>query len=164
MKAKDVMIPLYDYLRPNDSIKEAINILRIAKRSEDRIGVKGAPVLDENGKLLGMVAMSDILRAAYPPYFSLANMGQFTWENMLMDMAKKITNKLVKDIMIKEVVTVHEETTLMACLDLLLKNRIKRLPVLNHEGKVLGMVYEREIFCAFVHAMLGDITCVDKSS
>ncbi|HLC16579.1 MAG TPA: CBS domain-containing protein [Thermodesulfovibrionia bacterium] len=164
MKVKDVMIPLYDYLRPDDTIRDAVNIIRVAKRSEERVGVKGAPVLDEKGRLVGMVTIRDILRAAYPPYFSLACMGQFTWENMFTDMAKKITNKLVKDIMSTDIATVREETTLMACLDLMLKKGIRRLPVLDHEGKVLGMVYEREIFCAFVHAMLGDITCIDSSS
>lgn len=161
MKAKDVMIPLYDYLRPENTIKDAVNFLRTAKRSEDRVGVKGAPVLNENGQLIGMVAMSDILRAAYPSYLSFTNVAQFTWETMLTDMAKKVANRLVKDIMSKDVVTIREDTTLMACVDLLLKNRIKRLPVVDKEGKVIGMVYERDIFFAVVHAMLDDLKCIE---
>ena len=161
MKAKDVMIPLYDYLRPENTIKVAVNFLRTTKRSEDRVGVKGAPVIDEKEQLVGMVAMSDILRAAYPSYLSFGSMAQFTWESMLTDMAKKVGNKLVKDIMSKDVITIREDTTLMACVDLLLKNRIKRLPVVDKEGKVIGMVYERDIFFAVVHAMLDDLKCVE---
>ena len=41
MKAKDLMIPLQDYLKPDNTLREAANLLRIAKRGEERIGVKG---------------------------------------------------------------------------------------------------------------------------
>ncbi len=164
MKAKDVMIPLEDdFLRPEDSIKDAINYLRTAKRSEDRVGVKGAPVLDKDYRVVGMLSMSDILRAARPTYLNFSNIGQFTWEGMLISAAKRITEKQVKDIMEKDVKTVREESSLMGCVDLMLKHRIKRLPVLNKDGKVLGMVYERDIFFAVIHGMFEDLVCYDES-
>lgn len=159
MKAKDVMIPLYDFLQPNHTIKDAINLLRTAKRTEERVGVKGAPVLDEKGRLLGILSMSDILRSATPKYLSFTDLGLFTWEGMLLSMAKKVNNLRVKDIMEKDVKTVREETSLMACVDLMLKHRIKRLPVIDKNGKVIGMIYERDIFFAFANKMLEDIQC-----
>lgn len=163
MKAKDIMIPLTEYLRPDDSIKDAITYLRTTKRSEDRVGVKGAPVLDSNKRVVGMISMSDILRAAHPTYLNLSNIGQFTWEGMLLNAAKRIVDKKVKDIMETDVKTVREESSLMGCVDLLLKNRIKRLPVLNKDGQVLGMVYERDIFFAVIHGMFDDLVCYDES-
>lgn len=163
MKAKDLMIPLEEYLQPEDSIKDAINYLRTAKRSEDRIGVKGAPVLDKDHRVVGMLSMGDILRASHPTYLNFSNIGQFTWEGMLITAAKRITKKRVKDIMQTDVKTVREESSLMGCVDLLLKHRIKRLPVLNKEGKVLGMIYERDIFFAVVHGMFEDLVCYDES-
>ncbi len=51
MKAKDLMIPIQDYLGPENTLKEAANLLRIAKKGEEKIGVKGLPVLDKEGKL-----------------------------------------------------------------------------------------------------------------
>jgi hypothetical protein len=42
MKVKDLMVPVYDYLRPNSSLKEAVNLLRIAIRGEQKFGVMGA--------------------------------------------------------------------------------------------------------------------------
>ena len=60
MKAKDLMIPIRDYSRPDNTLKEAVNLLKTAKRGEERIGVKGLPVLDEKGKLVGMLSMRDI--------------------------------------------------------------------------------------------------------
>ena len=163
MKAKDIMIPLTEYLRPDDSIKDAITYLSKAKRSEERVGVKGAPVLDENKRVVGMISMGDILRASRPTYLNLSNLGQFTWEGMLTTAAKRIVDKKVKDVMATDVKTVREESSLMGCVDLLLKNRIKRLPVLNKDGQVIGMVYERDIFFAVVQGMFGELVCYDES-
>jgi hypothetical protein len=40
MKAKDLMVPLQDYLKPDNTLKEAANLLRIAQRGEEKIGEK----------------------------------------------------------------------------------------------------------------------------
>ena len=50
MKAKDLMVPLQEYLKPDNTLKEAANLLRIAQRGEEKIGVKALPVLDESRK------------------------------------------------------------------------------------------------------------------
>ena len=42
----------------------------------------------------------------------------------------------------------------MECVDLILKKRVRRIPVLDKEGKVVGMVYLRDIFFAIMKAML----------
>jgi CBS domain-containing protein len=44
----------------------------------------------------------------------------------------------------------------MECVDLILKKRVRRMPVLDKKGKVLGMVYLRDIFFAITKAMLGE--------
>jgi hypothetical protein len=40
MKAKDLMVPLREYLKPDNTLKDAANLLRIAQRGEEKIGVK----------------------------------------------------------------------------------------------------------------------------
>lgn len=154
MKAKDIMIPLEDYLTPENTLKEAVNLLRTAKRGEERVGVKGLPVLDEKGRLVGMLSMRDILKAVFPFYLSMMDLGEFTWDGMVESLAKKVANKKVKEIMSKQVITVSEDAPLMECIDHMLKHNIKRLPVVNKEGKVVGMIYERDVFFAVTKAML----------
>jgi CBS domain-containing protein len=41
----------------------------------------------------------------------------------------------------------------MECVDHILKNRVRRMPVLDKEGKVVGMIYLRDIFYAIMKAM-----------
>lgn len=156
MKARDLMIPLQDYLRPDDTLKHAVNLLRTAKRGEEKIGVKGLPVVEESGKLVGVLSMRDILKAAWPSYMSLMDLGDFTWDGMLEEMAKKAANKIVKMIMTREVMSVKEDASLMECVDHMIKKNIKRLPVVDKGGKVVGMLYERDIFFAITKVMIED--------
>jgi len=156
MKAKDFMIPIQDTLGPEKTIHEAVNLLRVAKKGEERVGLKGLPVLDNNGKLVGMFSMTDVLKAVHPSYLSLMNLSNFTWEGMVESLAKSMADKKVETVMSKNVITVKEDDPLMECVDLMIKNNIKRLPVLDNVGKIVGMIYERDIFFAIVKAMLED--------
>lgn len=156
MKAKDLMIPIQDYLKPENTLKEAVNLLRTAKRGEERVGVKGLPVLDEKGKLIGMLSMRDILKVVFPFYLSMMDLGDFTWEGMVESIAKKSSGKLVRDVMSKIVITVDEDASLMECVDHMIKHNIKRLPVVDKSGKVVGMLYERDVFFAITKAMLDE--------
>ena len=156
MKAKDLMIPLQEYLKPDNTLKDAVNLLRIAKRGEETVGVKGLPVLDEKEKLIGMLSMGDILKSVYPSYMSLMNLGDFTWDGMAEEFAKKAAEKKVKDVMTLKVITVRDDAPLMECIDLMLKNNVKRVPVLNKENRVAGMLYERDIFNFITKEMLDE--------
>jgi predicted transcriptional regulator len=156
MRAKDLMIPLQEYLRPGTTLKEAANVLRRAKRDEIREGVKGLPVLDDDEKMIGFLSMGDILKAVFPAYMSLMDLGDFTWDGMVEDMARKAKDRKVSEMMTKNVVTVHEDAPLMECVDHMLKNNVKRLPVITAEGRVVGMLYERDVFYAITRAMLDE--------
>ena len=158
MKAKDSMIPIYEFLRPDNTLKEAVNLLRNAKRGEEKVGVKGLPVLDKNGKLIGMLSMGDILKAVFPSYLSMMNLGDFTWDGMVESMAKKVSDKKVEALMTEPVVTVHEDASLMECVDHMIKKNVKRLPVIDKSGRVAGMLYERDVFFVIVKSMLDDIS------
>jgi CBS domain-containing protein len=153
MRARDLMMPLADSLNPDNTIEEAVKLLISARRAEKRVGVKGLPVLSATGKLLGMLTMRDILKAVLPSYMSLMNLGDFTWDGMLEEMAKKVAGRKVREIMSQDVTTVAEGAPLMECVDHMVRGNIKRLPVVDDTGRVVGMLYERDIFLAITKAM-----------
>ncbi|MDA8388660.1 MAG: CBS domain-containing protein [Nitrospiraceae bacterium] len=156
MKAKDLMVPLREYLTPDNTLKEAVNLLKTAKRGEERVGVKGLPVLDPAGRLAGMLSMTDILRAVFPSYMALMELGEFTWDGMLESMAKKAADKKVAQFMTRGVITVREDSPLMECVDHMIKHHVRRLPVIGASGGITGMLYERDVFFAITGAMLDD--------
>jgi len=161
MKAKDLMIPLQEYFTSEHTLKEASNLLKIARRGEENIGVKALPVLDSRGKLIGILSIGDILKAVYPKYLYLMDLGSFTWDGMVETIAKKMANRKVKDFMTPMVITAKEEAPIMECIDHMMKHNVKRVPVLNKHNKVIGMLYERDIFYFITDAMQNSVEVQD---
>ena len=162
MKAKELMVPLREYLKPDNTLKEAANLLRIAQRGEEKIGVKALPVLDASGNLIGILSIGDILKAVHPAYMDLMNLGSFAWDGMVETFAQKAAGKQVKDLMTPKVITVKEDATLMECIDHMLKNKVKRVPVLNKDSRVIGMLYERDVFYEITKSMINETAGGEK--
>ena len=69
---------------------------------------------------------------------------------------KKVKDRKVSEMMTKKVITVNEDSSLMECVDHMLKNNVKRLPVMGKDGKVTGILYERDIFFTITKTMLNE--------
>jgi len=152
VKAKEIMEPVKDTLTPETTLKDAVNRMRVAGRGDVRAGAKGMIVLD-NGKLAGIVSIKDILKVIIPSYMTLTELGEFTWDGMLEEMAKKVADKKVEEIMTRDVITVSEDAPLMECADHVVKHNLQRIPVLNREKTVVGIIYVRDIYYAIVRAL-----------
>jgi predicted transcriptional regulator len=161
MKAKDLMVPIQQCLKPDNTLKEAVNILQTTRGNEKCQGINGLPILNQAGKIVGILSMQDILKAAHPFYLSMMDIGEFTWDGMEKTLAKESTCKKVEDYMTREVVTVRENEPLMECIDLMIKNNVRLLPVLNDHGQVAGIICEQDVFCAITDAMLDANSCVE---
>ncbi|MBI4744082.1 MAG: CBS domain-containing protein, partial [Actinobacteria bacterium] len=68
---------------------------------------------------------------------------------LIEERAALIENKSVEKLMIKDVVTVDEETPVMKIASLLLMKKIKRIPVVL-DGKLLGTVSRADICNAVI--------------
>lgn len=142
MKVKEVMIKNVESVSGELSVKEAMGIL--FKRE-----ISGLPVMDENGKLLGMFTEKGILSYLLPSY--VQQVGRFIYEENPKATKKKLlelSNVKVKELMRKEVITINEETTLCEVARIMLTQRIRRLPVLDSAGKVVGLVARSDILKA----------------
>ena len=156
MKARDLMHRLTDYLKPEQTLREAVVLLKTVRRGEENICVRALPVLDAKGHLAGMLSMGDILKSIWPSYMSLMNLGDFTWDGMVEEIAKKAKDRKVGELMTRDVITVPETAALMECVDHMIKFNVKKLPVLGPTGAVAGMLYERDVFFAIVRSMLNE--------
>jgi CBS domain-containing protein len=150
------MIPIREFLKPDHTLKEAVNLLRSAKRDAERQGVKGLPFLDASQKLVGILSMQDILKAVYPFYMSMANLGNFTWDGMVESLAKRAGAERVTAHMSRDLGTVQERDSMMKCVDLMIKHNIKHLPILDDVGNIVGMIDEGDVFNVIAAAMLDE--------
>ncbi|MBI5189332.1 MAG: CBS domain-containing protein [Nitrospirae bacterium] len=156
MTARDIMTTRFDYLRPDATLREAVNLMKAAKGGAAASGVKALMVLDSESRVSGIISMGDILKAVFPKYMAVMELGDFTWDGMVEDIARKAGGRKVSEVMTRDVVTVEEDAPLMECVDHMLKNGVKKLPVLGKDGSVAGIIYERDLFFAITRAMLED--------
>ncbi|HCG99017.1 MAG TPA: hypothetical protein DE036_04245, partial [Actinobacteria bacterium] len=71
MKAKDLMVPAQDVLRPDDTLLRAVTLLRTVREGEECVGIKGLAVLDVTGKLIGILSVGDFIKTAFPFYMGM---------------------------------------------------------------------------------------------
>ncbi len=155
MKAHDIMVPVSLYLKPEHEIKDFVLMLRTHREQDRTSSSKSLPVLNDNGKLAGIVSIRDILRAVYPSYLSLSDLSLFTWDGMLETLAKEASGKKISEIMNPPATAVKEDDPLMECVDHILRYSISTLPVVDSEGRLTGMLYESDIFFTVADAIAG---------
>lgn len=98
------------------------------------------PVVDAEGKLLGMVTDRDI-RSAYP---SCVDTGK-----QHKDEIWKIGQSPVSDIMSKDVVYLSSYATLDDALILLDRHKVGALPVVDEKNMVIGLFSVRDLIVAY---------------
>ncbi len=102
------------------------------------------PVVDHEGKLIGIVSERDLLHASPSPATSLS-----VWEvNYLLWKLK------VADIMTHHVITISQDAPIEDAANLMVTRKIGGLPVVNSSNQVVGVITETDIFKAFAE-MLG---------
>ena len=112
--------------------------LKVMRENE----VRRLPVVDDKGKLVGIVAEKDILYASPSPATSLS----------IHEIHYLISRLTVAEIMTKNVFTVTDDTPLEEAAKVMADNRIGALPVL-HEGELVGIITETDIFKAFLELL-----------
>lgn len=142
MKVGEIMTRDVLSVNTKTTLREAVRLMN------DR-NISGLPVVDNDGKLRGIVSESDVIRLKrklhMPDYIQLL-------ENMLNnahpeEFAAEIKRALdmpVSEFMTKNVVTVTESASLAEVTRLLVERGINRLPVVR-EGKVVGIVTRRDV-------------------
>ena len=112
-------------------------------------GISGAPVVDSNGGLVGIVSEGDLLHRAEIGTARRHRERRRSWwlDHFASDVAReyiKSHGRTVNEIMTRDVVTVTEDTDLGEVAALLEAKRIKRVPVMR-EGKVVGIISRANI-------------------
>jgi CBS domain-containing protein len=152
MLVKDLMEPVgQNWLQQEMNLSEAVSMIRKSSLGGG-VNVNGMVVLDKGQKLVGVVSIKDIIRAAIPSYLE-GNLRGFAWDGMLEEHVKKASEIKVSDIMSKNVITIEPGDSLMRCADLMIDYYLQRLPVVDESGRVLGMVHIQALFVCIADLM-----------
>ena len=142
---KDVMSTKFHTLLPNTPITEAVKMFKKASE-EEKQKVFGMMVTNEDGRLIGMISMYDILLFIRPKHIHIWGMMEdIDTEGLIDNACERAKSILVGDIMTTDVITATLDTHLMMILDIMIKKHIRRIPVLEEE-KPIGIVYISNLF------------------
>jgi len=70
------------------------------------------------------------------------------WDSIRADKAGALQATTVNKIMTEDVRVITAEESIFRCADLLLTERVRRLPVTRNDGKVAGMIFLRDVYNA----------------
>jgi CBS domain-containing protein len=134
MKAADIMVSNVIAVLPDQSVQEVAELL-LTRR------ISAVPVIDSAGKLVGLVSEGDLMRCAdagterHRSWWLRILLGR---EGLAADYIKEHARK-VADVMTHKIITAKPDTHIGDIADLLERNGIKRVPIVQ-DGKVVGIV------------------------
>jgi CBS domain-containing protein len=142
MRAMDVMTTDVITVDPDTTVQSLATLL--AER-----GISGAPVVDSDGRLVGIISEGDLLHRAEIGTARRHRVRRRSWwlDHFASELARdyvKSHARTVKEIMTRDVVTVVEDTELAEVASLLEAKRVKRVPVMRG-SEVVGIISRANI-------------------
>jgi CBS domain-containing protein len=143
MQAHDIMITKVVTVQPGTTVREIANLM-----VDHRIS--GLPVVDESGRLVGIVTDGDLYRRAELG----TDKRRRSWLEMFSSSTEaqdyvEAHGRTARDVMTADVVAVAPGTSLRQIADLFETRRIRRVPVVV-DGRVVGIVSRANLVQALV--------------
>jgi CBS domain-containing protein len=134
MNAADVMVTSVIAIDPTAYVEEVAAVL-LANR------ISAVPVIDREGELVGIVSEGDLMRRVEAGTERRRSwwLEFFSAKQVLANDYVRSHSRRVADIMTHSVITATPDTPLREIANLLERNRIKRVPIVQG-GKVVGIV------------------------
>jgi CBS domain-containing protein len=143
--ARDLMETDFCTVRPDTAVPDAVKAFREASRKLER-RVFGMMVFDDRNELVGMISMYDILVLMRPKHIHIwGEMNDIDTSEFINEILNRSRHILVGDLMTVELVTITPDTDLLLIVDLMIRRRIRRIPVVE-DGKVIGLVHISNVF------------------
>jgi CBS-domain-containing membrane protein len=130
--AREIMTRDVVRVQVDTPLKEAAELL--AQR-----GISGAPVVDDEGRVVGVISEKDFLRGLAPGVSSFMGVvADCLQEGGCQALA--LREQKVADLMVSPAITVMEETPVLEIAGIFKEKDINRAPVLNSQGLLAGIV------------------------
>jgi CBS domain-containing protein/anti-sigma regulatory factor (Ser/Thr protein kinase) len=124
---REVMTHQLKTIAPGTKMGEVMDLFRQAR-------ISGAPVVNTNGDLIGLVSLEDLIRA----------------------LRESNIQAPVGEYMTRQVITVLDTHPLIEALKVFEQRHIGRLPVLDEHGKLAGIITKGDITNGVMHALQYD--------
>jgi CBS domain-containing protein len=137
-KAEDIMTAPVHCLQKGMTASEAATRMAV-------LGISGAPVLDGEGRICGVVSEKDYLRKMGLPGTATFMTVVSTCLNIPGCMVADVRKLLVDDIMSTSPLVASRETPVAELSEMLARHSINRLPICDDEGRPVGIVTRTDL-------------------
>ncbi|GAB3837810.1 CBS domain-containing protein [Dactylosporangium cerinum] len=148
---RDVMSTGVVTVAPDLGYKQIVDLLI-------EFGVSAAPVVDDHRRVLGVVSEADLLHKVE---FNGADVHARLFERRRLRLAKeKASGETAAALMTAPAVTVKATATLTEAAQLMEHRNVKRLPVVDDDGNLVGIVSRRDLLRRYLRtddAIRGDV-------
>ena len=130
-RIEEIMRTEFASLRPEDRLDLADQVMQLGR-------VRHLPVLDGDGRLVGIVSNRDLLEASLTSVLSFDTSERRGFLRSID----------VSEVMKSEVETVGAQTPLGVAAGRIIRNKIGCLPVVREDGTMIGLVTETDLLIA----------------
>lgn len=152
VKVKELMTKEVIAFKPDDTIQHVAETLRTHR-------ISGAPVIDDQRRVVGVISEADIIKlTATVPFPDIDPLNPFPVFALsaYMKEVKRIPEEIdtlfegyVKDVMSKKPITILPEDAISDAARIMHKNDFNRVPVVDKEGKLVGIITRDDIIRVF---------------
>lgn len=137
MRVKDVMTPDPRKVDLSTPVSDVVRLLLSSTFT-------GVPVVDRGDRPEGIISQGDLVHRAGMPV-RLGLLAASDRGNVDAVLAA-LSQKKAEEIMTRPAITVKDDTQLREAVELMLKKTLKRLPVVDAGGKLVGMLSRIDVF------------------
>lgn len=146
MLVKDFMSPCAITIEQGKTVLDAAQLM-----VKEKISI--LPVVDTDKNLLGIITQTDFIGKEKEIPHSLVTIKEILGESFhnrdIEDIYKATKGKKVSEVMTTKIVSLTPESTMDSVVSQMISNHIKRIPIVEKGGKLVGIVTRRNILQAF---------------
>lgn len=154
MQVKDIMSRSVRSVQPDTKVMEVASLMCLYR-------FHGLPVVEEDNRLVGLIAEKDVLHRLFPTIESLMEEGIANVDlDREMGRYKELMTLPVSDLMTRNPIAVNPDMHVLRAATIMVRNRFRRIPVAEN-GKLEGMLSLGDVHKAIFHVNVADKLKVD---
>ena len=149
MQVKDIMSCAVRSVRPDTKVMEVASLMCLYR-------FHGIPVVEDDNRLVGLIAEKDVLHSLFPTIESLMEEGIANVDlDREMGKYKDVLALPVSDLMTRNPIAVNPELHVLRAATIMVRNRFRRIPVAEN-GVLVGMLSLGDVHKAIFHANVAE--------
>jgi CBS domain-containing protein len=146
MKVRDVMSASVRSVKPETKVVEVASLMCLFR-------FHGVPVVDDDNRLVGIIAEKDMLHSLFPTMESLMTEGMHSVDmDRQMGRYGEILEKRVDELMTKNPISVDPDMHILRAATVMVKHNFRRIPIAEKDGNLIGMLSLGDVHKAIFHA------------